>query len=191
MNSNTIHRISECNCTMDASVQSWTLSYPDGIIIADRDQNVEDRVPLHHLDVLRVACQHRGTLELVPWQHLPYPHRLVPAARGEQRPGRAPRHALHLVLVPLHAQSTEVNIHPQQGNQLVATPILILVKLSKLNSSVATHSKSPPLYSHTAVVASKLAVASSFPLGDQAQDLTVRLCVSSSTSCPNQADGRN
>ena len=73
----------------------------------------------------------------------------------------------------------------------MVAPILILVKLSKLNSSVATHSKSPPLYSHTAVVASKLAVASSFPLGDQAQDLTVRLCVSSSTSCPNQADGRN
>lgn len=177
---------------MDAFLQSWTGSYPDGIIVADRNQNVENRVPLHHLDVLRVAREHRDTLELVPRLHLPYPHHLVPAARGEQRPGRAPRHALHLVLVPLHAQSTRVSIHSKRTKScVVATPVLILVKLSKLNSSVATHSRSPPLYSHTTVVASKLAVASSFPLGDHAQDLTVRLCVSSSTSCPNEPSRRN
>jgi hypothetical protein len=34
-----------------------------------------------------------------------------------------------------------------------------------------------------AVVASKLAVANNFPDGDQAQDRTVRVCVSSKVAC--------
>lgn len=46
-------------------------------------------------------------------------------------------------------------------------------------SRVATHSKSPPTYFQIAVVESKLAVAKNLPHGDQAQDLTVRVCVSS------------
>lgn len=39
-----------------------------------------------------------------------------------------------------------------------------------------------------AVVASKLAVANSFPDGDQAQDRTVRVCVSSKTACISLLD---
>jgi hypothetical protein len=156
-------------------------SYPDCIIIADRDQNIKQRVPLHHLDVLCVPLQHRHTLVLIPRLHLPYPRHLVPAACREQRPGRAPRHALHLVLVPLRTRSGRVSTRMKTaaagsgGTDHDS-------EAQKLTSRVATHSKSPPLYSHTAVVASKLAVASSLPSGDQAQDLTVRLCVSSSTS---------
>lgn len=39
-----------------------------------------------------------------------------------------------------------------------------------------------------AVVASKLAVANNFPDGDQAQDRTVRVCVSSKTACISFSD---
>jgi len=159
-------------------------SYPDCIIIADRDQNIEQRVPLHHLDVLHVPRQHRHALVLVPRLHLPYPRHLVPAARREQRTGRAPRHALHLVLVPLRTRGSRVSVRTNTaaaaGSGGAAQPRF--PSPARLTSRVATHSKSAPLYSHTAVVASKLAVASSLPSGDQAQDLTVRLCVSSSTS---------
>ena len=157
-------------------------SYPDCIIIADRDQNIEQRVPLHHLDILCVPLQHRHTLVLIPRLHLPYPRCLVPAARRKQRPGRAPRHALHLVLVPLRTQSGRVSIHTNTAAAGGGAAQPRFSSPATLTSRVATHSKSAPLYSHTAVVASKLAVASSLPSGDQAQDLTVRLCVSSSTS---------
>lgn len=50
-------------------------------------------------------------------------------------------------------------------------------------SKVEIHSKSPPTFSQIAVVASKLAVASNLPDGDQEQDLTVLVCVSSRTAC--------
>lgn len=53
-------------------------------------------------------------------------------------------------------------------------------------SNVETHSKSPPTFSQIAVVASKLPVANNFPEGDQAQDLTVLVCVSSKTACKFQ-----
>jgi hypothetical protein len=65
---------------------------------------------------------------------------------------------------------------------MVKCNVITEYQVQWFTSNVATHSKSPPVYSQIAVVESKLAVASSFPLGDQAQDLTVRLCVSSSTS---------
>jgi hypothetical protein len=88
--------------------------YPDRVIVADRDQDIKERVPLHHLDILCVALQHRDALVLIPRLHLPYPHHLVPTAGSKQLPGGAPRHALHLVLMPLSAHSTNVN-NPQIG----------------------------------------------------------------------------
>ena len=57
-----------------------------------------------------------------------------------------------------------------------------MFKYSKSTSKVETHSKSSPFCSQIAVVASKLAVANCLPDGDQAHDLTVRLCLSSNTA---------
>ena len=51
-----------------------------------------------------------------------------------------------------------------------------------ITSNVETHSKSPPTFSQIEVVASKLATASNFPDGDQEQDRTVLVCVSSKTA---------
>lgn len=54
-----------------------------------------------------------------------------------------------------------------------------------ITSNVETHSKSPPMFSQIEVVASKLATASNFPDGDQEQDRTVLVCVSSKTAWLN------
>lgn len=51
-----------------------------------------------------------------------------------------------------------------------------------------THSKSPPTFSQIEVVASKLATASDFPDGDQEQDRTVLVCVSSKTALQFQEE---
>ena len=94
---------------------------PDGIVIADRNQNTKDWVPLDHLHVLSVPLQHGYTLVLVPWLHLPYPHSLVPAARREQRTGLAPRHALHLIIMPLQcgdALEVPAGVLPNRGGAI-------------------------------------------------------------------------
>lgn len=75
-------------------------------------------------------------------------------------------------------------------NKSLATPMVHILPIEMQNhnntSNVETHSKSPPTFSQIAVVASKLPVANNFPEGDQQQDLTVLVCVSSKTACKFQ-----
>lgn len=48
-----------------------------------------------------MRIEHGGALIVIVPAGLPHPHGLVPGAGGQQLPGARPRHALHLVLVPL------------------------------------------------------------------------------------------
>jgi hypothetical protein len=67
--------------------------YPDRVIVADRDQDIKERVRLHHLDILCVTLQHQDTLVLIPRLHLPYPHHLVSTAGSKELLRGAPRHS--------------------------------------------------------------------------------------------------
>jgi len=71
----------------------------------------------------------------------------------------------------------------QEYKSVTINPVQHLKLKEMFTSNVEMHSKSPPTFSHIAVVASKLAVASIFPEGDHAHDLMVLVCVSSRTAC--------
>ena len=97
------------------------LPHADVVVVGHRHQHVLGRVPRHLLHVLRVPVQHRHALEVEPGLDLPDPHRLVAAARRQQRPARRPRARLDLVLVTLHhgdALPVAAALGPHRGGRV-------------------------------------------------------------------------
>ena len=63
---------------------------------------ISSRVPPDTLDVLGVVMEDTGALKLLPlFQHVPYPHTLVPAASGQVGTRSRPIRTLHLILMAL------------------------------------------------------------------------------------------
>lgn len=69
------------------------------IIIATRKQNIFNRTPLHHLNILRVPLQNSIATEVIFILKIPNPNRLVSTASSKVIPGNRPRHGFDFVLM--------------------------------------------------------------------------------------------
>lgn len=130
-------------------------------------------MPCDHLDILAMLLQNTQTFEIIV--RFDYDKSCIPPLVREETPTRCQDppflpSQIHTVLSRLHV-----------ANSCPADQATDLTSFS-WPSRVATHSQSfsRESYSQIPVVASKLAVAISFPEGDHAKLRIVRLCPCSS-----------
>lgn len=77
-------------------------AYLDWVVITNRHQNIQNRVPLDHFHILGMSLQDRNTVILTTiGLNFPYPYRFVTTTRGKQRARSIPRDALYFVLMTL------------------------------------------------------------------------------------------
>lgn len=118
-------------------------------------------------------------LKLVNRKGFPDPDRLVPPARSEHAARRAPAHTLHLVLVTLEGGNLcPLLLLPDRESppSVVFLPKACGTELRAVRAAVGSLLTRS---SQTAVVESKLAVASARPPGAHEQQRIVRSCASS------------